>query len=552
MRKALMRRSEVNRAGMEDALWWKEGVIYQIYPRSYFDSTGDGIGDLPGITQKLDYLSDLGVDAIWLSPIYPSPDVDFGYDVSNYLDIDPKFGTMADFERLLEEAHRRGLRVILDLVLNHTSDQHPWFQGARQGKESETRDYYLWAGARPGGKPPNNWGSLLGGRAWSYDEASGEYYLHLFYKEQPDVNWRNPRVHDAMLDVVRFWCDKGVDGFRLDVFNLYYKHAGLPDNPRRLIPSPPYVRRFDWQKHLYDYDQPEMMPLLREIRQILDSYPERYAVGETFPDDAEAAARYSAPGTLHAAFNFEFTHCPWSARRFRRAISRWEGLLGPGQWPTYVLGNHDLTRLASRYGVKGNDDRLKVAAAMLLSLRGTPFIYYGNEIGMRDIPIKRKEDVLDPVGRRFWPFFKGRDGCRSPMQWTAARNAGFSTGKPWLPVHHNFVDRNVESQLEDPASILNFYRSLLRLRKKHAALRRGDLAILTGTPGAVLAFRRECEEETLFISLNFSRRTHRLAHQDLHPAGLDLLFSSHPGKQVPSVGGQLVLAGNQVLILTRK
>jgi alpha-glucosidase len=336
------------------------------------------------------------------------------------------------------------------------------------------------------------------------------------------------------------------------VFNLYYKHPSLPDNPRRLIPRPPYARRFDWQEHIYDYDQPEIMPLLGEIRQVLDNYPGRYVVGETFPDNAEAAAQYSAPGYLHGAFNFEFTHCPWSARRFQRAIRRWEGLLSAEGWPTYVLGNHDLTRPASRYGVGGNDDRLTVTAAMLLSLRGTPFIYYGDEIGMRDIPIRRKRDVLDPVGQRFWPFFKGRDGCRSPMQWTDSQNAGFSAGRPWLPVHENFVERNVESQLKDPGSLLNLYRSLLRLRRKHAALRRGDLTILTGTPRTILAFRRESEEQSLFIILNFGDRTQRFAHQDLRLGKMDLLFSSHPGEQELIEDGKLVLAGNQVAILMRQ
>ncbi len=537
---------------MDDYPWWKEGVIYQIYPRSYYDSTSDGIGDLPGITQKLDYIADLGVDAIWLSPVFPSPDADFGYDVSDYFAIDPKFGTMADLHRLLEEAHRRELRVILDLPLNHTSEEHRWFQEARQGEGSPYQDYYIWARPRPGGRPPNNWGSIFGGSAWTYDRASGAYYLHLFYPEQPDMNWRNPRVRDAMLDVIRFWCDQGVDGFRLDVFNLYYKHADLPDNPRRLIPNPPFGRRFDWQEHLYDYDQPELMPLLAEIRQILGSYPERYVVGEAFPGEADAAARYSAPGYLHAAFNFEFTHCPWSARRFWRAISRSEGLLGAEQWPTYVLGNHDLSRPASRYGAKENDDRLKVAAAMLLSLRGTPFIYYGDEIGMRDIPVRSKKDVLDPVGRRFWPLFKGRDGCRSPMQWTAARNAGFSVGRPWLPVHQDSLQRNVESQLRDPASILSFYRTLLRLRRKHVALRRGDLTLLTGTPRAVLAFRRQSGEETLFVVLNFCDRPLRFAHKEMRLADLDLLLSSHPEQEELVRNGGLVLAANQVAILMQK
>ena len=537
---------------MKDHSWWKDGVIYQIYPRSYYDTTGNGIGDLPGIIEKLDYVEALGVDAIWLSPIYPSPDGDYGYDVSDYTGIDPKFGTMADFERFVEEAHKRGLRVIMDLVLNHTSEEHPWFRDARQSKDSEYRDYYIWAKPRTGRNPPNNWGSIFGGRAWTYDEASGEYYLHLFYREQPDVNWRNPEVHDAMLDVFRFWCDKGVDGFRLDVFNLYYKHESLRDNPWRLIPTTPFGRRLDWQKHVYDYDQPEMMPLLAEIREILDGYPERYVVGETFPDNAQAAARYSAPGYLHAAFNFEFTNCPWNARRFGRVIDRWESLLGAEQWPNYVLGNHDVKRPGSRYGKGETDDRLKVATTLLLTLRGTPYIYFGDEIGMRDIPIRRKEDVLDPVGRRFWPLFKGRDGCRSPMQWSSERSAGFSSGTPWLPVHENHAERNVQAQLEDPASLLNCYRSLLRLRREHVALRRGDLTLLTGTPKPVLAFRRRTEEETLLVVLNFSDRSQSLAGKALGIAKTELVFSSHNGEQqLPMMHGRLTLAPTQALILSQ-
>ncbi len=533
---------------MKDYSWWKEGVIYQIYPRSYYDATGNGIGDLPGIIHKLDYVADLGVDAIWLSPTFRSPEVDFGYDVSDYLDINPLFGTMSDMDQLIEEAHSRGLRVILDLVLNHTSDQHPWFLDARQNKTSEYRDYYIWAAPKPGGKPPNNWGSILGGPAWTFDQVSGQHYLHLFYAQQPDLNWRNPRVHDAMLDLFRYWCDRGVDGFRLDVFNLCYKHPSLSDNPRRLLPAPPFVRRFDWQQHYYDYDQPDLLPLLSEIRHILDNYPERYAVGETFPGRPETAARYSAPGYLHAAFNFEFTSCPWNARRFKSAIGRWEELLGTEGWPTYVLGNHDLPRPATRYAAGETDGRLKVAAALLLCLRGTPFIYYGDELGMRDIPIRRKDDVLDPVGRRFWPFFKGRDGCRSPMQWTGEPKAGFTAGKPWLPFHPNSRERNVESQLQDPASLLNLYRSLLRLRREYPALRRGDLTLLTGTPRAVLAFRRQSGAQSLYVILNFSPRPQHFSHQDLAAGELELIFCSRPGKQKLGQDGELTLAGDQVAI----
>ncbi|MEE4195827.1 MAG: alpha-glucosidase [Anaerolineae bacterium] len=537
----------------KDFLWWRDGVIYQIYPRSYLDTTGDGIGDLPGIISKLDYIADLGVDAIWLSPIYPSPDVDFGYDVADYRGIDPKFGTMQDFEHLLTQAHARGLRIIMDLVLNHTSNQHPWFVEARKSKENPYHDYYLWQDAKPNGKTPNNWAAIFGGSAWEYDEQVGQYYMHLFYKEQVDVNWRNPTLYQEMMEIFRFWCDKGVDGFRLDVFNLYYKHADFPDNPKKIPPSPPFFRPWDQQKHIYDYDQPEMMPALQEIRSILDSYPERYAVGETFPEDAESAAKYSQPGHLHAAFNFEFTHCEWLARPFQSAIERYEALMGEGQWPCYVLGNHDISRPATRYA-KGedDDDRLKVAAAMLLTMRGTPFIYYGDEIGQRDITIHKKEDVLDPIGKTFWPFFKGRDGCRAPMQWNKAMNAGFSSGKPWLPVHENFTNRNVSAQADDPQSLLHFYRSLLKLRKEHPALHSGELRMLIEKPQFVMAYERKNHDETFLILINFSRFERELEILEIGPSEIwQPVLSTHEPAAFVYQAGKLTLQGNQALILMR-
>ncbi len=309
-------------------LWWRDGVIYQIYPRSFADSNGDGIGDLGGIVTRLDYLQELGVDAIWLSPINPSPDVDFGYDVSDYLDVDPKYGALADFDRLVNEAHARNIRIVLDLVLNHTSDEHAWFLQSRSSLDNPYRDYYLWEEPR-NGQAPNNWQAVFGGRAWELDEQTGQYYYHMFYKEQPDVNWRNPKVRQAMLDVFRFWADRGADGFRLDVFNMYFKSAALTDNPPKLG-----IRGFDRQQHIYDCDQPGMMPLLQEIRQVLDGYPERYAVGETFEATAEKAAKYAQPGLLHGTFDFTFLLSPWNPQRFLQAITQWEQALGPDGWPT--------------------------------------------------------------------------------------------------------------------------------------------------------------------------------------------------------------------------
>lgn len=513
--------------------WWQDGIIYHIYPRSFADSNGDGIGDLPGLIAHLDYLADLGIDAIWLSPIYPSPDKDFGYDVTDHTAIDPRYGSMTDFERLLQEAHARGIRIILDLVLNHTSDQHPWFQQSRSGRENPKADWYIWRE-----RIPNNGHSVFGGKAWIYDPQRGEYYLHLFLPEQPDVNWRNPQVRQAQLDVVRFWLARGVDGFRLDVFNAYFKDAQLRSNPFY-----PWGRRpFEWQRHIYDTDQPEMFPLLRELRAILESYPERYVVGETFLSTPEKAAQYCGPDLLHAAFNFHFTNTRFDPRAFLRAIQRWEAALGGRAWPNYVLSNHDIPRSATRYARGEDDSRARISLAMLLTLRGTPYLYYGEEIGMRDISLRRSE-ILDPPGRHYWPFFKGRDGARSPMQWSAAANAGFSQSRPWLPLHPNYPQRNVETMRRDPHSLLNFVRALIRLRKETPALRRGDFHPLQAT-AAVFAYLRRYQNQQILVLLNFSARPQPVT---LPPGRWQpqLAFPSLPESDLPTA---LTLAPYQAIV----
>jgi alpha-glucosidase len=484
---------------MDEFLWWRDGVIYQIYPRSFADSNGDGIGDLPGIISRLDYLASLGIDAIWLSPIYPSPDKDFGYDISNYMEVDPRFGSLADFDHLLEEAHQRGIHLILDLVLNHTSDQHTWFQESRSSRDNPKRDWYIWSDR------PNNWQANFGGPAWEYDALSDQYYLHLFTKEQPDVNWRNPQVRRAQLDVFRFWLERGVDGFRLDVFNAYFKHADLPDNPRKFG-----LRGFDRLRHLYDMDQPEMLPFLNEVRLLLDSYPERYAVGETYLATAQKTVSYCGADKLHAAFSFDFTALqlifPWNAPWLMKQVKKRETLFGAaGVWPTTVMSNHDLPRAASRYGRRGNDSHAFLAMALLLTLRGTPFLYYGEEIGMRNIHLKRSE-ILDPPGRKYWPLYKGRDGCRSPMQWDNSPYAGFSNVKPWLPIHPDFLQRNVAAQQADPDSLFSFTRKLLALRKEIPALRSGDFIPLETHPD-VLAYIRRTVERSVLVVMNFCTRS---------------------------------------------
>ena len=534
--------------------WWRDGIIYQIYPRSFADSNGDGIGDLPGMLSRLDYLAELGVDAIWLSPVYPSPDADFGYDVSDYCDIDPKYGSLADFDRLVQAAHQRGLRVVMDLVLNHTSDQHPWFQASRASRDNLYRDWYLWRKGRPGGGKPNNWQSVFGGSGWTYDPTTEEYYFHMFYKQQPDLNWRSPAVRQAILDVFRFWLERGVDGFRLDVFNAYFKHPDLCDNPPALG-----LRGWDRQRHLYDMDQPDMIPLLNEVRALLDGYSqrgfgERYMIGETFLNSPHKAASYVGLDKLHAAFNFEFLQCGWRPRAFMEAVQRWEHVLGDDDWPSYVLNNHDMIRSATRFKTGEDNSRLKVAAALLLTLRGTPFLYYGEEIGMRDIPIGSKEEVLDPVGKLYWPFYKGRDGCRAPMQWDNSPQAGFQGPElgraPWLPVHADYRQRSVAAQQDDPRSLLNNYRRLIELRRAHPALREGLFLPLTHGTRYLMAYLRQTSEQTILVALNFSGRRQRLVlGSGLARAGWQLLHSTHRD-QLPDLSGSILsLAPNEAVLL---
>lgn len=531
----------------QQSVWWRDGVIYQIYPRSFADSNNDGIGDLNGIISRLDYLQDLGVDAIWLSPICPSPDADFGYDVSEYCDIDPKHGTLAEFDRLVQAAHERDIRIILDLVLNHTSDKHAWFIQSHNSKDNPFRDWYLWRKGCKNG-PPNQWQSIFGGSAWEFDSQTGEYYYHMFSKEQPDLNWRNPAVRKVMLDVFRFWLERGVDGFRLDVFNEFFKDAQFRNNPPEIG-----LRGFERQQHVFDCDQPEMVPLLQEIRTLLDKYPERYAVGETFLHTPQKAAKYCAPGLLPATFDFSFLNSRWKPAKFLAAIQNWENALSEDSWPTYVLNNHDTIRSASRYGHGEDDDRLKVAAAMLLTMRGTPFIYYGEEIGMRDIHLHRSE-LKDVVGKRYWPLYPGRDGCRAPMQWDASANAGFSQTAPWLPVHPDYLQRNVEAQREDPDSLFNFYRKLLHVRKQLPALRQGMFQPLTFEPQRLLAYLRQTGDQTVLVALNFGKRPVRLAPgRFVRQSEWELLLSNKRSSLASMRGEQWIpLEGNEALILLQK
>jgi len=547
---------------MNDFLWWRDGIIYQIYPRSFCDSNDDGLGDLPGIIARLDYLANLGIDAIWLSPFYPTPDCDFGYDISDHTAVDPRFGSLEDFDMLVSEAHRRGIRIVLDMVMNHTSDQHPWFLESRSSRTNPKRDWYIWKTPSPSGPThfqgkwgkrwvPNNWQACFGDKAWTYDSQTGEYYLHLFTSRQPDVNWRNPAVRKAQLDVFRFWLERGVDGFRLDVFNAFFKDEQLRDNP-----SKPGLRAFDRQEHIYDMDQPEMMPLLNELRAILDSYPEHYAVGETYLATPEKTISYCGPDKLHAAFSFDFTsydlelsrrrmqkdslsvslsaldiYFPWNPTWITDRIMRRESAFNPaGIWLTTVMGNHDLPRAASRY-CRGEDDRMaKIVMTLLLTLRGTPFMYYGEEIGMRNIPIRRRE-IMDPPGKKYWPIYKGRDVCRSPMQWDDTPNAGFTKGNPWLKVHPNYPKRNVAAQQAEPDSLLNFTRKLIALRKESPALIRGDFTPLETGSSQVMAYLRTHEGKNILVALNFSNRK-------IRAEGFAPVLQEHPWELLLSTARQ--------------
>lgn len=488
-------------------MWWKNGVIYQIYPFSFKDSNGDGYGDLPGIIASLDYLADLGVSGIWLSPIHPSPKADWGYDVSDYLHIDPLLGTMADFDELLSEAHRREIRVILDMVVNHTSVEHPWFRESRSSRDNPKADWYIWRDR------PNNWVSLFGGSAWTWDNARRQYYLHLFLKEQPDLNWRNPEVQGEILRIMQFWLEKGVDGFRLDVANAYVKDSGFRDNPSRWNPLKIPTR----QTHIYDRDRPETIEIHQEFRKLTDAYPDRFMAGEISGGDLATraladTARYAGADRLHTVFNFRFTHQSWDPRAFAAEIAAWDSALAEGAWPCYVLSNHDVPRHISRYanGGRDADARAKVAAAMLLTLRGTPFLYYGEEIGMRQVRIPPWR-LRDGIAKRYWPFIRGRDGCRTPMQWDRSIHAGFSPARPWLPVGRTYRTYNVADESRDTHSLLSWYRELIHLRKASQALTHGSYRPLVAHSPNILAYLRECEEEKALVVLNFSARHERVS-----------------------------------------
>ena len=523
--------------------WWETGIIYQIYPLTFSDANGDGTGDIRGIIERLDYLNDgnqdsqksLGIDAIWLSPINKSPMIDNGYDISDYCDICPTFGNLEDFDRLIKEAHRRDIKVIMDLVVNHTSDKHPWFVESKSSQDNPKADWYLWQDPLAKDLVPNNWLSYFGGTGWTYGEDRGQYYFHTFNENQPDLNWRNPQVREAIFDVIRFWLDRGVDGFRLDASSVYSKDEYYQDNPIKFGASD--KNAYNNQHHLYDKDLPENHEIIKEIRTILDQYGDKVLIGETFIDSRlyDSNTFYGVNNDeLHLPFAFEFPFSPWYPGYIQREIEKKELITPKNAWPTYFLDNHDIPRHLSRWiecSLCTNPVKVaKAAAALFLTIRGTPVLYYGQELGMvdfDDIPPEKQRDkavVASPTGE----LPPARDGARTPMQWDASLNAGFSFGKavdPWLPIHDNYSTVNVESELQDEHSILNFYRRLIQVRKQSEALRHGSWRTLIHYPHQHLAYMRETPQEQVLVVINFSHEKPFETDVPIEPQGWRVLVS---------------------------
>ncbi len=523
--------------------WWAAGVLYQIYPRSFQDSDGDGVGDLRGIVARLPYVAELDVDAIWLSPIFPSPMADFGYDISDYVGIDPIFGTMDDFDALVAAAHDHGLKVILDLVPNHTSDRHPWFIESRASRDNPKRDWYLWRDPAPDGAAPNNWMSEFGGSAWQYDASTGQYYYHAFLAAQPDLNWRNPQVRAAIYEAMRFWLRKGVDGFRVDVIWHLIKDAGFRDNP----PNPDF--RAGRPPHeavlpVYSTDRPETLQIVAEMRSVIDAFEARVLIGEIYlPIDRLVAYYGENLSGAQLPFNFALLSAPWDARGIARLIERYERALPSGAWPNWVLGNHDRPRIASRIGAA----QARVAAMLLLTLRGTPTMYYGDELGMPQVAIA-PDQVRDPFEKNVPGIGVGRDGCRTPMQWDgSAQGGGFSDTAPWLPLSADAAHDNVAGLSADPRSILGLYRALLTLRRSRPALSHGAYQPIAAE-GDLLLYRRVHDGAALLVALNFGAAPAALTADVL---GLDgcVLLSTMMDRDGARAGATLALRGHEGVIV---
>jgi alpha-glucosidase len=512
--------------------WWQSGVVYQVYPRSFQDSNGDGVGDLRGILSRVDYLQWLGVDAVWLSPIYPSPMKDFGYDISDYCGVDTLFGSLADFDELTAELHRRGMKIVLDFVPNHTSDEHPWFRESRSSRDNPKRAWYIWRNPGPNGAPPNNWLSQFGGEAWEYDGVTGQYYYHAFLKEQPDLNWRNPEVQEAMLNVLRFWLERGVDGFRVDVIWHIVKDSEFRNND----PDPNYHPGLAPARRLlatYNTDRPEVHHIIERMRDVLDEYGEKMMVGEVYLPMERLVTYYGSQGSgVHLPFNFQLIELPWHARVIAEAIDKYEAVLPSYGWPNWVLGNHDNPRIATRIGAA----QARVAAMMLLTLRGTPTMYYGDELGMHNVPIP-PERVQDPFEKNVPGLGLGRDPARAPMQWSTDLHAGFSAAEPWLPIADDYVCRCVEAEREDAHSMLTLYRRLLELRRREPALNVGDYRAAPAQ-GDMLAYRRVEGDSQFLIVLNLGRDA--AVFSGMMPAG-KVEISTHLDRAGEAFNGRIEL-----------
>ncbi len=526
----------------DNYFWWQQGVVYQIYPRSFMDSNADGVGDLQGIISKLDYLQWLGIDAVWISPIYPSPMADFGYDISDYTGIHPLFGTMSDFEELLQQVHARNMKLILDLVPNHTSEKHPWFLESRSSLNNPKRDWYLWHDPSPDGSPPNNWLSVFGGSGWEWDSTTGQYYYHAFLKEQPDLNWRNPEVQKAMLDVMRFWLELGVDGFRVDVMWHMIKDAQWRNNP--VNPDyKPHMATYEKLIPAYSTDQPEVHNIVSMMRRLTDEFEERLIIGEIYLPIQKLVTYYGTDNSgAHLPFNFQLITLTWNARTIATAVDLYEAALPKGGWPNWVLGNHDQPRISSRVG----EAQARVAAMLLLTLRGTPTIYYGDEIGMRDVPIP-PEEWQDPQGLNMPDLNLSRDPARTPMQWNDGPNAGFTISKPWLRVADNYKRVNIQVAHDNPDSMLTLYHRLIQLRKSETALRIGNF-LPAVAEGNVMAYIREWEGRRLLVVLNLGHGTSLFIPASFELRG-KVLISTLPEREGLAINGRISLYGDEGMII---
>jgi Glycosidases len=535
-------------------LWWQQGIIYQIYPRSFQDSNNDGIGDLPGIIEHLDYLVWLGVDAIWLSPFYPSPMADFGYDIADYRNVDPIFGTLKQFDTLVAQAHERNLKVLIDFVPNHTSDEHPWFQESRSSRDNPKRNWYVWVDAKPAGTPPNNWLSIMGEPVWEWDETTGQYYLHTFLKKQPDLNWRNPEVKAAMFDIVRFWLERGVDGFRVDAAHFIMKDPQLRDNPTNPSLTPTLFRpqgAYDSLIHLYDKDHADTHEVYRELRRVLDEYSTtqpRVMIGEMHILDRQKwSSYYGNLDEFHMPFNFWLLNAPWNAHSIQQAVNDLEASLPTDAWPNNVLSNHDEPRLGTRIG----PEMVPLAMLLLLTLRGTPTLYYGDEIGMHNGEIP-EDRICDPVGKNVPGLGLGRDPERTPMQWNTQPNAGFCSAEtePWLPLPEDYQQNNVASERANAHSLLTLTHRIIQLRRSTPALASGSYRSLANVPTDCFVYLREADQQRYIVALNFTEQEQQI--QLSTPASGHFVLSTYLDREEPVTLSHFMLRPHEGVIIQVK